>query len=325
MTDELVPAAALTAWLQRTGLRDAGAGPVRLSRVSGGKSHLMMRVEAGERRWILRRPPKVAAAGANRGIEREYRILGALRDTPVPAPAPVALCTDESVLGASFLLMSEVAGVHPMRAEVGDDPGLGTAVLDAMVDVLVDLHAVDHRAAGLADFGRPEGFHVRQVQRWTDQLASYRGRPLDGLARVGDWLAAHLPPDFEPTIMHGDYHMRNVLAELQPARITAVLDWETSTIGDPLLDVAGLAEVWRTVFPGDHPWPGDDHVLTRYAAATGRPIDHARYYRVLYNFRLAVLLEGIHQRSLADPTRTPDPSTAALVDRCLTRATELIG
>jgi aminoglycoside phosphotransferase (APT) family kinase protein len=190
-----------------------------------------------------------------------------------------------------------------------------------LVDALANLHQIDWQAAGLADLGRPDGFHERQVERWGTQLASYGGRALPGIEGVMRWLELHRPRSFTPTIMHGDYHMLNVLvAPDRPGRVVAVVDWETATIGDPLLDLAGFCEIWCS-FAQDG-FPDRAQLVARYAAARGLgDVDDLTYYEALYNFRLAVLLEGIYQRSLHDPTR---PAQDALGDRALLNANRAV-
>lgn len=323
MTQPAEPIAAqkLTGWLRTAGL--IGDEDLQLSPLVGGRSHVMARITQPQQ-WVVRRPARVAAPGATQGLEREYRILKALQTTPVSAPHPIVLCLDEQVLGAPFYVMSDEVGFNPMPAELHHDPQTATDALLAMVDALVTLHSVDWCAIGLTDFGRPDGFHERQVARWSSQLASYQGRELPGLAEVGRWLHEHPPTRPETSIMHGDYHMRNVLVHGNPLRVSAILDWETATIGDPLLDIAGLVEIWRVTFPHEHPWPTDSLALHRYAEASGRDVTDLLYYRVLYNFRLAVLLEGIYQRSLLDTSRTPDDSTGQLAERTVRRAVELV-
>ncbi|MGH3636707.1 MAG: phosphotransferase family protein, partial [Mycobacterium sp.] len=176
---------------------------------------------------------------------------------------------------------------------------------------------------GLGDLGRPNGFHERQVQRWSSQLSSYQGRELPGIDEVMIWLQGHLPGSFIPTIMHGDFHMTNVLiARDRPGRVLAILDWETTTIGDPLLDLAGFCEIWCSV-AGDG-FPGRDALVERYATVRDlADLDDLDYYNVLYNFRMAVLLEGIYQRSLVDLSR---PAQELVGERALfnlRRAVEL--
>jgi aminoglycoside phosphotransferase (APT) family kinase protein len=202
--------------------------------------------------------------------------------------------------------MERVQGVNPFPLPAVFDSQEGRAeVAYSMVEALGRLHCVDWLTAGIGDLGRPEGFHQRQVQRWSRQLASYEGRELAGIEDVMAWLEAHLPDDSTATIMHGDYHMLNVLiAPEPPGRVVAILDWETATIGDPLLDLAGFLEVWLPV--ANVGWPSRAELIERYRLVRGiGALGDLTYYEVLYNFRLAVLLEGIFQRSLRDPTR-PD-------------------
>ena len=185
-----------------------------------------------------------------------------------------------------------------------------------------ELHKVDWQAVGLSGFGKPEGLHERQVGRWSGQLASYGGREIPGMAETGKWLEANIPKVWSPTIMHADYHMFNVLiAPLPPARVVAIVDWETATIGDPFLDFIGFCEAWHSM-RAEGGWPSYQEMMERYLQRRNLPAGNSgdsaeslrsdapepspadqQYYAVLYNFRLAVLLEGIYQRSLQDPTR----------------------
>jgi aminoglycoside phosphotransferase (APT) family kinase protein len=313
----------LTTWLDAEGL-EAGA-ELSIEPLSGGSSNLMFCLDRGERRWVLRRPTAVAVDRADEGMRREFRLLRALERTDVPHPAPVALCDDHAVLGCTFYVMGRLEGVPPFPVPPGLDNHAGRAELSfSMVDGLAHLHQVDWRGAGLADLGRPEGFHERQVSRWGGQLASYDGRSLPGIDSVMPWLELNRPETFDPTIMHGDYHMLNVLVDTgRPGRVIGILDWETATIGDPLLDLAGFCEIWCSVATDG--WPSRQDLIERYCAVRrlgGLP--DLTYYDVLYNFRLAVLLEGIYQRSLRDPNR---PDQHAIGERVLfnvSRAVELV-
>jgi aminoglycoside phosphotransferase (APT) family kinase protein len=171
------------------------------------------------------------------------------------------------------------------------------------VDAMAALHSVDWRANGLGDLGRIDGFHERQRARWLRQYESYPSQLLAGIEEVGAWLDAHVPHDWTPTIMHGDVNGANMLvARVRPPVIAALLDWETATIGDPWLDVAGFRRSWTARRQGSG-WPSDAELLARYVDRSGRsPVD-LTYYDVLYRFKVAVLTEGIYQRSLLDPTR----------------------
>jgi aminoglycoside phosphotransferase (APT) family kinase protein len=307
----------LGGWLDAHGL-EPGL-PIDAEPLGGGASNVMFTVRRGASRWVLRRPPAVAVTRADDGIRREYRLLEALAGTDVPHPRVVALCEDHAVLGCTFFLMEEVDGV-PAETIAGEP---GAAVAFALIDALAALHGVDWRAAGLGDLGRPEMFHERQVARWTRQLESNEGRPLPGVDRVGEWLEANRPASYEPAIMHGDYHMRNALvSEGSPPRVVAILDWETATIGDPLLDLAGFCEIVRTRAPEG--WPADRELVERYVAMRGvGGIPDIRYYAVLYNFRLAILLDGIYQRSLRDASRADQHTIGDFAVAAIARALDL--
>ena len=320
---ELVDVDSLAHWLDSQGLEPGR--PLVVEALTGGSSNAMFVVERGEARWVLRRPTRVAVDRANEGMRREFRILAALAGTDVPHPEVVALCEDHDVLGCTFYLMERVQGVNPFPLPpVFDTEQRRAELAYSMVEALARLHSVDWLAAGIGDLGHPEGFHQRQVDRWSRQLASYEGRELPGLEKVMAWLESNLPDDGTATIMHGDYHMLNVLiAPEPPGRVVAILDWETATIGDPLLDLAGFCEVWCPV--ANEGWPSRSELVERYARVRGLgALGDLTYYEVLYNFRLAVLLEGIYQRSLRDPTRPDQVDMGERVFHNVNRALALI-
>ena len=324
MSEELVNVERLSAWLDGLGL-EVGQS-MTVAPLTSGRSNAMFTIHRGGSRWVLRRPALVAIDRADEGMRREFRILDALNGSDVPHPETVALCEDSEVLGCTFFLMQQVDGINPapplpepFTAE--DQP----SVAFAMVEALAALHDFDWQSNGLADFGKPEGFHERQVERWTTQLASYDGRELPGLARITDFLSANIPGSYKPTLMHGDFHMFNALVTATPpGRVAAILDWETATIGDPLLDLIGFCEIWgkATAAPG---WPRRDELIARYQSCRSieMPSDLA-YYEVLYNFRMAVLLEGIYQRSLHDPSRPDLEDVGAGAMGFLIRALEVL-
>jgi aminoglycoside phosphotransferase (APT) family kinase protein len=317
----LVDLGRLGQWLDGLGLEAGGA--IGIEPLGGGTSNAMFRIRRGAESWVLRRPRHVAVERANEGMRREFRFLEALAGTRVPHPAIVALCDDHDVLGCTFFLTEEVRGVHPNTLSEGRDEAECAAIAGALVDALAALHEVDWRAAGLGDLGHPDDFHSRQVDRWARQLASYEGRTLEGIDGVGAWLEANRPAEFTPAIMHGDFHLQNIFVMPQfPAKVVAIFDWETATIGDPLLDIAGFCEFLMAHGPPN--WPSSDTLVERYRAARRitEPLD-LRYYAVLYNFRLAVLLEGVYQRSLRDATRADLHVVGDLVVRTVARAADL--
>ena len=325
----LVNRSQLETWLDECDL--SRGEPVELRRISGGLSNETIGVNRGGGRWVLRRPAKRALDGADRGMRREYRILAALADTNVPLPTPVALCEDTSVAGCVFYLMDFLEGFVPGRdlpVAYAESEALRREVVLSGAEVLGRIARVDWRSRGLADFGRPEGFHDRQVTRWLRQLESYpdeRERDLGDLERVGVWLEGHRPgpAEWTPAIMHGDFHLGNLLVgEFLPPRIVAVLDWENATIGDPLLDLAGFQRL--LVSTGQGGWARADEIVEAWESSSGRRAPDLRYYTVLSAFKLSVMLEGIFRRSIVDPTRGRSDEMGTLALRAMNEAVDAL-
>lgn len=281
-------------------------GPLSGRLIEGGRSNLTYAVSDGAARWVVRRPPLGHVLATAHDMKREHRVISALHPTAVPVPRPVLLCEDESVLGAPFYVMEFVEGTPYRTAE--QLAALGAertreAVL-GLVDTLVELHAVEPAEVGLEDFGRPEGFLDRQLRRWGKQLAASRDRDLPGIDELLASLGRSLPASPAPTVIHGDYRLDNVLLG-EDDRITAILDWEMSTLGDPLTDL-GLLTMYSVplVLPGSpisttataagHPDPRE--LIERYAARSGRDVSAVSWYTAFAWFKLAVILEGIHYR-----------------------------
>ena len=324
----LVDEARLAAWLD--GLGVAPGAPLRVRRISGGISNESIGIERGGERFVLRRPAKLALEGADRGMRREFRVLAALDGSPVPHPRPVALCEDASVAGGVAYLMEHVDGFAPAFGL--PEPFAGSAELRrdiplAAVRALGELARVDWRARGLEGFGRPEGFHDRQVERWGRQLArtdTVAERDLSGLREVGAWLEAQRPADdaWTPGVMHGDYHLANVfVAPDPPARIAAILDWENATIGDPLLDLATFVRLLESR-AGDA--PPREALIALWEETSGRRAPDLRYWTALSAYKLAIMLEGVYQRSLADPTRGRADALGDTALRMMREAQEVI-
>ncbi|MYT22931.1 phosphotransferase [Streptomyces sp. SID7760] len=283
------------------------AGALRGRLIEGGRSNLTYEITDGTGRWVVRRPPLGHVLATAHDMKREHRVIRALHGTAVPVPEPVLLCEDDSVLGAPFYVMEYVDGV-PYRsagqlAELGPER-TRRAVL-GLVDTLVDLHAVDPAAVRLGDFGRPEGFLDRQLRRWGKQLDSSRGRELAGIDELHAALGRSLPRSPAPTVVHGDFRLDNVLIGGPDDTIRAVLDWEMSTLGDPLTDLGllvmyssdlGLTDspVSTTSGAPGHPAPAE--LIERYAARSGRDTGAIAWYTAFAWFKLAVILEGIHYR-----------------------------
>ncbi|MEV4229931.1 phosphotransferase family protein [Streptomyces bobili] len=288
---------------ERPGLVD---GPLSGRLIEGGRSNLTYAVTDGGSRWVVRRPPLGHVLATAHDMRREHRVIDALYPTSVPVPRPVLLCEDDAVLGAPFYVMEFVEGTPYRTADqlgpLGPERTRG-AVL-SLVDTLVELHAVDPAAVGLADFGRPEGFLDRQLRRWGKQLDASRSRDLAGIDELHAALGRSLPSSPAPAVVHGDYRLDNVLIG-EDDTIRAILDWEMSTLGDPLTDLGLLvmysvplevpeSPVSTTASAPGHPTPAE--LIERYAARSGRDVSAVSWYTAFAWFKLAVILEGIHYR-----------------------------
>ena len=297
---------ALTGWIaDRVGPVD---GPLRATLIAGGRSNLTYRVTDGEHRWVVRRPPLGHVVATAHDMGREFRVMAALDGSTVPVPATRALCPDDSVVGAPFYVMDEVDGrvVRDVAELASFSPAEAVAVSHDLVDVLARLHSLDPAAVGLADFGRPEGFLARNLARWGKQWEANRTRDLPQVDELARRLAAALPASGPAAIVHGDYRLENTMLEPTGPRIVAVLDWEMSTLGDPLTDLGLFIVYWQqwgdggvlatggaAGLPG---FPPLDAIVARYAATTGRDLTALDFYVVFAFYKLAIILEGINAR-----------------------------
>ncbi|MFJ8623020.1 phosphotransferase family protein [Kitasatospora sp. NPDC093550] len=297
--------ARLRSHLER-GLPGAVRGPLRADLIEGGRSNLTYLLSDGVSRWVLRRPPLGHVLATAHDMGREYRVMSALRGTGVPVPRMLLIDHGEDVLGAPWYLMEYVAGTAHRDADalavIGEER-VGTLGRQ-LVDTLADLHRIDPAQVGLADFGHPEGYLERQLRRWSKQLAASRSRELPELERLHAVLAERLPVSPAPALVHGDYRLDNVLVDEKDG-ITAVLDWEMSTLGDPLTDVGllvmytELAGVGGGIIPSAMTAPGfprPDEIVSRYAGATGREAADLEWYVAFASFKLAAVAEGIYFR-----------------------------
>ncbi|MEU9522426.1 MULTISPECIES: phosphotransferase family protein [unclassified Streptomyces] len=282
-------------------------GPLSGRLIEGGRSNLTYAVSDGAARWVVRRPPLGHVLATAHDMRREHRVISALHPTDVPVPRPVLLCEDDEVLGAPFYVMEFVEGTPYRTAEqlAPLGPERTRAAVLNLVDTLVGLHAVDPVEVGLADFGRPEGFLDRQLRRWAKQLDASRNRDLAGIDELHATLGRELPRSPAPTVVHGDYRLDNVLIGGEGDEIRAILDWEMSTLGDPLTDLGLLvmyssplgmpdSPVSTTAQAPGHPAPAE--LIERYAARSGRDVSTVAWYTAFAWFKLAVILEGIHYR-----------------------------
>lgn len=312
--------------LQRYLSEELGLGEVeRIELIAGGRSNLTYGVAGEGFDLVLRRPPLGHVLATAHDMGREHRFLQALAGT-VPVPEPVAHCADEQVLGAPFYLMARVDGVVLRSADdlAGVDPGSATAALEALVDVLAGLHAVDPAAVGLTDVGRPEGFVARQVRRWTQQWHASTTRDGALFDAVAERLAAAVPDGHEAAIVHGDYRLDNAILRPDLRAVAAVLDWEMVTAGDPVQDVA-----WNLVLDRHHHeaygvprlagLPSREETIARWEAASGRSAEHLDWYELAGSARYAAivvrvmtLLDGTGILPGADAMRFDNPGASLL-------------
>ncbi|MEU9079642.1 phosphotransferase family protein [Kitasatospora sp. NPDC048538] len=290
-------------------------GPLTASLIEGGRSNLTYVLSDGTTRWVLRRPPLGHVLATAHDMGREHRVMTALRDTDVPVPRTLLLDPGTDVLGAPWYLMEHVPGTA--HRDVAPFAALGAPRVHALgrrlVDTLAALHRIDPAAVGLADFGRPDGYLERQLRRWSTQLSNSRSRDLPAVDRLHGLLAERLPVSPAPALVHGDYRLDNVLVDDSGDTdgtagtdvITAVLDWEMSTLGDPLTDIGllvmytELAGVGGGIIPSAATAPGfpkPDELVARYAESTGRQAADLDWYVAFASFKLAVVAEGIHYR-----------------------------
>ena len=309
--------AAVQKWMDVQGL---GAGEIEnATPIGGGTQNVMVRFTRDGREYVLRRGPEHLRPGSNKVISREFEVLRALRGTDVPHAELIAACDDISVLGdAVFYLMEPIDGFNAgleLPDEAAGTPELRRELGFALVDALVSLGRVDYRQVGLADFGRPEGFLDRQVDRWLAELASHQTLPgypqveLPHVPDVADWLRERVPTAWTPGLMHGDFHACNVMFRREAPVVAAIVDWEMATIGDPLLDLGWLIATWNLdgapeEFAGRLTRAGGlptaDELAERYASTSGRSLDQLSWYTVLACFKLGIILEGSHARARSD-------------------------
>ena len=335
---EVVDLARVAAWMDA---QELGAGPFeRAELLAGGTQNVLLLLRRSGRDYVLRRPPPHLRKNSNETMRREARVLAALAGSDVPHPRLVAACPAEDVIGAAFYLMEPIQGFNPTRGlpePFRSDPALRRAMGFSLVDGILSLGRVDYVAVGLADFGKVDGYLERQVPRWRAQLESYAefagwpGPQIPGVERVARWLEDCRPRTFSPGILHGDYHLANVMFRYDRPALAAIVDWELCTIGDPLLDLGGLLATWPAPegpTPGTialtpwHGFPTAEELIAHYARGTTRDLSAVAWYRVLACYKLGIILEGTHARACAGkaPKETGDvlhATTVALFERAL--------
>jgi aminoglycoside phosphotransferase (APT) family kinase protein len=320
---DLVDFGALGRWMDDQGLPPGEIGEVEA--LAGGTQNLLLRFRRGDPTYVLRRGPRHLRRASNEVMRREARVLQALAGSDVPHPAFVAGPgePETGVAGdAVFYLMAPVAGFNPaggLPPSHAGDPAVAHELGLQVAEAIARLGAVDHRAVGLDDFGKPEGFLERQVPRWMGELDTYGemdgypGPEIPGLDEVAAWLDANRPADWRPGIMHGDYHLSNVMISPDGPEVAAIVDWEMCTIGDPLLDLGNLLGTWPVGPDGDSfggiggtpGLPGPDEVVARYAEHADRDTGAIAWYTAMACFKLGIVLEGTHARACAGKAPKP--------------------
>jgi aminoglycoside phosphotransferase (APT) family kinase protein len=276
----------------------------------GGFSNPTFHLQTADRALVLRKKPPGQLLPSAHAVDREYAVMKALQDTDVPVPAVHVLCEDEDIIGTMFYVMDYVEGrVYTDRLLPGCTPGQRREMYDAACDVLAKLHRIDYRAVGLAGYGKPTGYVARQVSRWSKQYVASCVEDTPAMSELMQWLPAHLPAQDEAAIAHGDYRIGNLLFHPTQSRVVAVLDWELSTIGHPIGDLAYCCSAWHLPGAGGRGFAGIDlealgipseaQFLERYRTRTGRSdIPHWTFFIVFSLFRSAAILAGVYKRSV---------------------------
>lgn len=337
---ELVNTPRLTDWLDAH-VPQLGKGPLKTEILSGGTSNVVLTINRGDESMVLRRPPAVPPPGAEKGVLREARILTALKQTEVPHPTCHGSTDDVSVIGAPFYVMEKVKGWAPnLRDEkIHNEPPFDRmpyayGIPFAIVDGLIALANVDYVAIGLGDYGKPGKFCERQVDRWVGQLASYKdrygyaGRALPGFAETEEWLRANVLHNEVRGIIHGDVGTPNMMFRHgPPARLAAMIDWELSTIGDPMLDIGWFTGGMRdeedpdkefpTALNDPAMFPTKQELARYYCAGTGRDIRDYVYFSILAKFKSGCLLEyKVAQAEAGHLPKETGRFFARIVDNC---------
>jgi aminoglycoside phosphotransferase (APT) family kinase protein len=302
---------------------------LEVSQFPGGHSNLTYLVRFGGAELVIRRPPLGPVPRKAHDMAREYRWLAAVHPLFPLAPRPYLLCEDTSVIGSVFYVMERRRGVVVRTEEpvgLAHRPEARRRVSEALIDTLVDLHALDVTKGALSELGKPAGFVERQVRGWSERWEGSKTSDVSEMDGLRRWLLEHLPPDpIEPAIVHGDFKLDNVLLDpLEVGRVVAVFDWEMSALGDPLVDLGILLAYWTPTAPPEQRdaltsvterpgWLTPDEIVQRYAERSGRDVDNVRYYKTFALFKIAVVIQQIYCRFVKG--QTDDPRFAPFGDR----------
>jgi aminoglycoside phosphotransferase (APT) family kinase protein len=308
---------------------DGFRGPVAAERFSGGQSNPTYKLTGGSGEYVLRRKPPGPLLPSAHAVDREFRVLRALAGSAVPVPRVYALCEDDAVIGSAFYVMQHLDGrIFWDQRLPGIAPAERAAMFDSMNAVIAALHTVDYQAVRLGDFGRPGNYMARQIARWSRQYRASETETISAMDSLIDWLPEHLPPEAPPAIVHGDYRMDNLVFHKTEPRVIGVLDWELSTIGDPIADFAYHCLTWRVtpeLFRGlaDIDFaglgiPDEPAYVAAYCRRTGRDaIPGWDFYMVYSLFRIAAILQGIAKRAIAGTAAAADAAEQGRLARPL--------
>lgn len=281
------------------------SGDLIVRQFEGGQSNPTYLLQAGARRWVLRKKPPGVLLKSAHAVEREYRIMAALQRTDVPVPRVDVLCEDDGVIGTPFFVMEWVEGriiMQPLESGIAADEL--NAIYRSYIAVAANLHALDYEAIGLADYGRPGNYFSRQISRWTDQYRATETEPIPQMDELIAWLPENIPEDDSTSIVHGDFTIRNMVVATDGSEIKALLDWELSTIGHPLGDLAIACqffysdEITRAEIKALGV-PEEQALIELYCALTGRSgVDNWAFHIAFCKFRLSAICQGVYKRGL---------------------------
>jgi aminoglycoside phosphotransferase (APT) family kinase protein len=307
-------------------------GGIAIAPLAGGQSNPTFRISAGDHQWVLRRkPPGVLLASAH-AVDREFRVMRALADTPVPVPGLRALCEDDAVIGSAFYVMDFVEGrVLADPTLPGMAPHERGAIYAELQRVIAAIHRVDVAAAGLSDYGKPANYLARQIDRWSRQYRASETERIEAMERLIEWLPAHRPQDDEMSLVHGDFRIDNLIFHPTEPRALAVIDWELSTLGHPVADFAYHCMAWRVTpdeFRGirGHDLaalgiPDEAAHAAGYCRHAGRgSLPHWEYHLAFNMFRMAAILQGILARARAGNAAAADAEATGLRARRMAEA-----
>jgi len=296
------------------------SGSLQVLQFKGGQSNPTFWLADRERQYALRKKPPGKLLQSAHAVDREYRVMKALRDTDVPTAKMYALCEDDSIIGTSFFIMEYVAGRIFWNVQLPDlERAARRAVYDELARVLAAIHTVDVDSVGLSDYGRSDAYVARQVSRWTKQYEASQTADVAPMNALIDWLPANIPDDEATALVHGDYRLDNLIFHPEQPRALAVIDWELSTLGHPLSDLAYTCMLYDVMLPkigglaGTNfektGIPSEEEFVARYCELVGRDgVPDLAYYKAFSLFRLAAIAQGVYKRSIDGNASSPEAS-----------------